>query len=181
MRDDADGLGAEQDAQGRVVGVDGQMIIRAGVGIAYGAMPALIMSAVPRSETSAANSLNSLMRSLGTSIGAAVIGVVIAQMTITLTAGHAVMSEDGARVGLAVGLIATAIALFLPTLRRKTAAEDNPTPSRHPPHQPLRPTLDESPSAAALGAPLSMSWRVWPLPTRAPLRSHFISLRLDHC
>jgi hypothetical protein len=33
-----------------------------GVGLAYGAMPALIMGAVPQSETASANSFNSLMR-----------------------------------------------------------------------------------------------------------------------
>ena len=38
------------------------VIIGAGTGMAYGAMPALIMGAVPPSETGAANSFNTLMR-----------------------------------------------------------------------------------------------------------------------
>ncbi|WP_256862179.1 MFS transporter [Microbispora sp. GKU 823] len=58
-----------------------------GVGLAYGAMPALIMGAVPRSETAAANSFNTLMRSIGTTVSAAVVGVVLSQMTIRL-GGH---------------------------------------------------------------------------------------------
>ncbi|MEK8145266.1 MFS transporter [Streptomyces sp. M10(2022)] len=60
------------------------MVSSSGVGLAYGAMPALIMSSVPLSETAAANGFNTLMRSLGTSIGAAVIGVVLSQMTNTV-------------------------------------------------------------------------------------------------
>jgi len=48
-------------------------IIGAGVGIASAAMPAPIMGAVPLSETAAANGLNSLMRSVGTSLSSAVV------------------------------------------------------------------------------------------------------------
>ena len=48
------------------------LIINTGVGFAYGAMPALVMAAVPQSETAAANSFNTLMRSIGTSTAAAV-------------------------------------------------------------------------------------------------------------
>ncbi|WP_312878152.1 MFS transporter [Lentzea indica] len=60
-------------------------VIGAGIGLAYGAMPALIMSAVPASETAAANSLNTLMRAIGTSISSAVAGVVLTQVTIPLS------------------------------------------------------------------------------------------------
>ncbi|MFE1592744.1 MFS transporter [Nocardia sp. NPDC058705] len=60
------------------------MIVAGGVGLAYAAMPALIMGAVPLSETGAANGLNSLMRSIGTSTSAAVMGVVLAHMTMQL-------------------------------------------------------------------------------------------------
>jgi MFS family permease len=102
------------------------MIIKAGVGIAYGAMPALIMGAVPRSQTSAANSFNSLMRSLGTSVGAAVIGVVLAQMT-HMAGGHALISESGFRVGLGtgcgVGVIAVLFSLAIPRVRRTETLE----------------------------------------------------------
>lgn len=56
-------------------------VIGAGIGFTYGSMPALIMGAVPASETGAANSLNTLMRSIGTSTASAVAGVILAQMT----------------------------------------------------------------------------------------------------
>lgn len=102
------------------------MVIKAGVGISYGAMPALIMGNVPRSETSAANSFNSVMRSLGSSIGAAIIGVANAQTAIS-SSGHDLMSEGGARVGLAigcgVGLVAAIVASFLTGKKRRNAVE----------------------------------------------------------
>ncbi|MFC0112234.1 MFS transporter [Kibdelosporangium aridum] len=58
-------------------------VIGAGIGFAYGALPALIIAAVPVSETAAANSLNTLMRAIGSSVSSAVVGVILAQMTIT--------------------------------------------------------------------------------------------------
>jgi EmrB/QacA subfamily drug resistance transporter len=99
-------------------------VIGGGVGFAYGAMPALIMSAVPASETAAANSLNTLMRSMGTSFASALAGVILAQLT-TDFGGHALPSENGFKSVMALGagsaLLAFALASFLP--RRRTAAE----------------------------------------------------------
>ena len=95
-------------------------VIGAGVGFAYGAMPALIMGAVPASETAAANSLNTLMRSIGTSIASAVAGVILAQMTTTFGT-TALPSENGFRTVMAIGagaaLLAFALAAFLPRHR----------------------------------------------------------------
>ncbi|MGW4599861.1 MFS transporter [Streptomyces sp. NPDC004457] len=87
-------------------------VIGAGVGFAYGAMPALIMSAVPPSETAAANSLNTLMRSIGTSVASAVAGVILAQLTISL-GGHALPSENGFKAVMALGAGAAALAFVL--------------------------------------------------------------------
>ncbi|AXG81669.1 MFS transporter [Streptomyces paludis] len=100
-------------------------VIGAGVGFAYGAMPALIMGAVPASETAAANSLNTLMRSIGTSVASAVAGVVLAQMTTTF--GTSVLpSENGFRTVMAIGagaaLLAFGLAVFLPRHRPAHAA-----------------------------------------------------------
>ncbi|MFA1540271.1 MFS transporter [Actinomadura monticuli] len=118
----AAGYGASLGLMGAAWGLMvGLMIINCGVGLAYGAMPALILSSVPLSETAAANGFNTLMRSLGTSIGAAVIGVVLAEMTIDL-GGHELASENGFRVGLLIGcgvaLLAAAIAAAIPAGRR---------------------------------------------------------------
>ncbi|MDV7221051.1 MFS transporter [Streptomyces prunicolor] len=103
------------------------IVINSGVGLAYGAMPALIMSSVPLSETAAANGFNSLMRALGTSIGAAVIGVVLSQMTTT-AGGYTFTSEGGFRTGLIIGggvaLLAALVAAAIPAVRAATPTEE---------------------------------------------------------
>ena len=106
-------------------------IIGAGVGFAYGAMPALIMGAVPASETGAANSLNTLMRSIGTSFASAIAGVVLAQMT-TDFGSYALPSENGFKVVMAIGagaaILAFVLASFLPGKRPAAAPEEPVTP-----------------------------------------------------
>jgi hypothetical protein len=103
--------------------------IGAGIGLAYGAMPALIMGAVPVSETAAANSLNTLMRAIGTSISSAVAGVILAQLTISF-GSVAVPSQGGFRLIMVLGcgtaLAALAIAAFIPGVRGRvgTTADD---------------------------------------------------------
>ncbi|GAA4301410.1 MFS transporter [Streptomyces venetus] len=100
-------------------------VIGAGIGFTYGAMPALIMSAVPASETGAANSLNTLMRSIGTSTASAVAGVILAQMT-TAFGQTALPSKNGFKVVLAIGagaaLLAFVVASFIPKQRVAGAA-----------------------------------------------------------
>ncbi|NKY42795.1 MFS transporter [Nocardia cerradoensis] len=100
-------------------------VINGGVGLAYGAMPALIMSSVPLSETASANSFNTLMRSIGTSVSAAVIGVVLAQMSMDFH-GHSVPTEGGFRTGLFIGcgvaLLAAALASVIPVRRPNAPA-----------------------------------------------------------
>ncbi|MBA2810930.1 MFS transporter [Streptomyces sp. KM273126] len=100
-------------------------IIGAGIGFAYGALPMLIMGAVPVSETAAANAFNTLMRSIGTSIASAASGVILAQMT-TDFAGHALPSEGSFKVIMAIGcgaaLVALLLASFLPRQREGATA-----------------------------------------------------------
>jgi MFS family permease len=101
-------------------------VIGGGIGFTYGAMPALIMGAVPAGETAAANSLNTLMRSLGTSFASAIAGVILAQMT-TDFAGHALPAENGFKVIMAIGagaaLLAFAVAMFIPKQRAAEQSE----------------------------------------------------------
>jgi EmrB/QacA subfamily drug resistance transporter len=103
-------------------------IIGAGVGFAYGAMPDLIMGAVPASETAAANSLNTLMRSMGTSFASALAGVILAQMT-TNFGSTALPSENGFKIVMAIGAGAAVLAFFLASFlpRQRTAASAAPT------------------------------------------------------
>ncbi|MEU6250357.1 MFS transporter [Glycomyces sp. NPDC047010] len=92
-------------------------LMGAGMGLAYGAMPALIMDATPVHETAAANSLNTLMRSIGTSVSSAIAGVVLAHVTVDF-AGTAVPSKDAFQIIFLIAafasLAALAIAAFLP-------------------------------------------------------------------
>lgn len=94
----------------------GTAVIGAGVGIAYAAMPALIMGAVPLTETAAANGLNSLMRSVGTSLSSAVVGVVLAHHVVSLGGGYTVPSSGGFTITLWITLAACALAFGLTLL-----------------------------------------------------------------
>lgn len=95
----------------------GGVVVGCGIGLAFGAVPALIMSTVPASDTAAANGFNALMRSVGTSTAAAVVGVILAA-TMRDFAGDLVPSLAGLVVSLlvAVGaaLGASALAAMIP-------------------------------------------------------------------
>ncbi|MER6956280.1 MFS transporter [Streptomyces sp. NPDC000618] len=105
-------------------------IVGAGVGFAYGALPTLIMSAVPVSETGSANAVNTLLRSIGSSLASAACGVIVSQMTIDF-GGHTLPSENSFKVIMAIGcgaaLLALLLASFLP--RRRAAASTPGTPA----------------------------------------------------
>ncbi|WP_050799871.1 MFS transporter [Streptomyces himastatinicus] len=92
-----------------------------GIGIAYSAMPTLIVSAVPARETGAANGLNTLMRSIGMSTSSAVVGVILARQT-TDFGGVALPSKDGFQmsfmVACAASVVGLVIAFCLPGRRR---------------------------------------------------------------
>lgn len=96
-----------------------------GIGIAYSAMPTLIVSSVPAAETGAANGLNTLMRSIGMSTSSAVVGVILAHQTIDF-GGAALPSKDGFKISFLVACAASVggllIALFLPARRRAVRA-----------------------------------------------------------
>ncbi|MBN9792553.1 MFS transporter [Pseudonocardia sp. TMWB2A] len=93
------------------------VVISSGVGLAYGAMPALVMAAVPVTQTAAANSLNNLMRAIGLSTAGAVAGVLLARMTTTV-GGVAVPTETAFLVVMLLGagsaLVAVAITAAIP-------------------------------------------------------------------
>ncbi|APE38730.1 MFS transporter [Nocardia mangyaensis] len=86
------------------------VIVAGGVGLAYAAMPALIMGAVPITETGAANGLNSLMRSIGTSTSAAVMSVVLAHMTMQVGA-HVLPSRAGFHTAFFIAMAGAVVAI----------------------------------------------------------------------
>ncbi|WP_239513893.1 MFS transporter [Streptosporangium sp. 'caverna'] len=65
----------------------GATVVAAGTAIAYSALPALVMRAVPVGETGAANGLNTLMRSIGQAFCSAVVAAVLANITFQV-GGH---------------------------------------------------------------------------------------------
>ncbi|MET8878568.1 MFS transporter [Nocardia sp. NPDC004604] len=93
-------------------------VLGPGIGLAYSSPPALIVDAVPASETGAANGLNTLMRSIGAAISSAVIGMVLARERCGRVA---VPTMHGFRLSflIATGAVAIGllIALFLPRAR----------------------------------------------------------------
>ncbi|NUP16074.1 MAG: MFS transporter [Streptomyces sp.] len=96
------------------------VVLGAGIGLAYSSLPALIVGAVPASETGAANGLNTLMRSIGTSVSSAVIGMVLANTANTVN-GVEIPTMHGFRVSFLIATAAVAVglllALFLPKQR----------------------------------------------------------------
>uniref|UniRef100_UPI0036F1F447 MFS transporter n=1 Tax=Subtercola endophyticus TaxID=2895559 RepID=UPI0036F1F447 len=98
-----------------------------GAGLGYAAMPTLIMQSVPATESAAANGLNALMRSLGTTIAAAVIGSILA--TVAVQVGSiSVPTVGGFRlvfaIAAAVSLGSAVIALTIP--RHEEHYEEQP-------------------------------------------------------
>lgn len=92
-------------------------VVGAGVALAYAAMPALIMAAVPVSETAAANGLNALMRAVGTSTASAIVGVVLAHLTRSFGPLQ-IPTMAGFRttflIGAGASIVALIIAAFIP-------------------------------------------------------------------
>lgn len=92
--------------------VIGSTLVGVGAAVAFAAMPTLIMSAVPITHTAAANGLNALVRSIGTSIASA---AVAATMAVTAAdAGGAVLpTRGGVQVVLVLAVVANVAALVL--------------------------------------------------------------------
>lgn len=103
----------------------GTSLAGAGTGIAYAAMPSLILRSAPRSELAAANGLNSLARALGSSLASAIGGAILTSQVIML-GGTALPSLSAYRTLFAAcsaaAIIGAVIALTIP----------QPDPSQEP-------------------------------------------------
>ncbi|MGW7574863.1 MFS transporter [Streptomyces sp. NPDC054765] len=97
------------------------VVVGAGIGLAYSSLPALIIGAVDPSETGAATGLNTLMRSIGTSVSSAVIGMVLAHMS-TRVGPATVPTMAGFRVSFLIAtaavVVGVVLASFLPSQRK---------------------------------------------------------------
>jgi MFS family permease len=97
-------------------------LVGVGVGFAYAAMPTLIMHSVPPRETAAANGLNSVMRTLGSTVAASVVGVILSSDVVR--AGGVDIPTAAAfqwvfAMGAVVVLVGVIIALFIPRRERR--------------------------------------------------------------
>jgi MFS family permease len=97
-------------------------IVGFGVGFAYAAMPTLIMRVVPPDETAAANGLNSVMRTLGSTVAATLVGLIISSHLV-MAGGVPIPTSDAFRMiftmGSAVALAGVLVALFIPRRSRE--------------------------------------------------------------
>ncbi|OUZ09460.1 hypothetical protein BHE97_10405 [Aeromicrobium sp. PE09-221] len=103
----------------------GSTVVGAGTAIAFASLPALIMSAVPITETASANGLNTLVRTLGSSIAsagcAAILAASVAEVGGTLLPTRA-GTDAVAWTSAAVAAIAVLLALAIPAARPATPA-----------------------------------------------------------
>ncbi|MGB3375224.1 MAG: MFS transporter [Microbacterium sp.] len=88
------------------------VLIGIGIGFTFAAMPMIIMRAVPANETGASNGLNALFRSVGTSTASAVMGGVLAAMSIQVD-GIAVPTREAFQVCFWLAIVAGVIAFVL--------------------------------------------------------------------
>ncbi len=97
-------------------------VTSAGVGIGYAAMPTLILTNVPADESAASVGLNSLMRSIGTTIAGAVMAVVLTSQTILVAPGAPPIPAESAFrscfiVGAGAAAVGALIVLLIPRQR----------------------------------------------------------------
>lgn len=92
-------------------------IIGVGIAFSFAAMPMIIMQSVPSHETGVSNGLNALFRSVGTSSASAVMGGVLAAMSVE-QGGHAIPTEAAFAtcfwIAIAAAIVATVLTLVIP-------------------------------------------------------------------
>lgn len=109
-----------------------------GVGACFAALPTLINAAVPVSATAAANGLNALGRSIGTSTSSAVIGAVLAGLTMAY-GDQQVPTEPAFRIAFAIAAAAAAVACLVALLGlRRPVPRPEPRPEPVSPAAPSR-------------------------------------------
>ncbi|MFM9609369.1 MFS transporter [Streptomyces niveiscabiei] len=113
-------LAAEHSSQGAVLGFT--MVVFTGIGLAFAAMPNLIVDAVDSARTGEATGVNTLVRTVGASLGSQVIAGILAH---SATAPNPLPAEHGYTVSFLVGgagaLIAAVAALLIPCPRHQVS------------------------------------------------------------
>jgi predicted MFS family arabinose efflux permease len=109
----------------------GMLLLGAGIGSTFAAMPTLIISGVPPEETGSATSFNQVLRSVGGSVGSALSGGILAAYTVT---GQSFPTEDGYTLsflvsGAACLAVAAGIALVARRLHLRAQAPGGTRPA----------------------------------------------------
>jgi EmrB/QacA subfamily drug resistance transporter len=103
-------------------------LLGVGFGLAYSAMSALIVQAVPPSQTGVASGMNANIRTIGGAIGAAVMASIVTSRLL----GSGVPAESGYTRGFAflaaITVVATVAAIFIPTFKGANTSQP------HDPH-----------------------------------------------
>lgn len=112
----------------------GVTVVSLGIAVSFASMPVLIMQSVPITETAAANGLNTVVRSIGTSTCSATVAAVLAAGTV---ASGAFPSEASvhATSWLAAGaaFLGAAVAFFVPARIAPALAPSSSTGTATPP------------------------------------------------
>jgi EmrB/QacA subfamily drug resistance transporter len=120
---------ASHASEGAVLGYS--IVVFAGVGLAFAAMPNLIVGAVPRSMTGEATGVNALIRSLGSSVGSQVATTLLA---VGVTAAHPLPLDSAFTKTFAIGagaaVAAGTAAFFIPRAAAEPAAVAAAPPER---------------------------------------------------
>ncbi|MGQ0465126.1 MAG: MFS transporter [Sporichthyaceae bacterium] len=100
----------------------GSGLLGTGLGLAYAAMANLIIEAVPQRQTGAASSINTIMRTIGGTLG----GQIAASLIVGHLAANGLPEEIGFTLAFAMFgislVLATIASLYIPNPRPKTAA-----------------------------------------------------------
>jgi len=104
--------------------VIGSVLVGTGTAMTFGAMPTLVMRAVPVTETASANGLNVLLRSIGTSTASAATAALATASAVRI-AGRDVPTFDALATVFWIAATASlgAMLLSIPMLRMKEYAE----------------------------------------------------------
>lgn len=99
-------------------------IASAGVGIGYAAMPTLILENSPAAEAGAGVGVNSLMRSMGTTVAGAVMAIVLTSQTVSM-GEVAIPAEAAFRTCFIIGAGAALAGALVVLLIKRSAPESH--------------------------------------------------------
>jgi EmrB/QacA subfamily drug resistance transporter len=106
-------MGLDHDTQGAMIAWN--VVLSIGIGLAFAAMPNLIFDAVPQSETGEATGFNTLVRSVGASLGSQISAAIL---TGSVLAGTVLPSDEGYTrafvISAAIALVAALVSLAIP-------------------------------------------------------------------